>query len=78
MCDSLQPHGIAAHQASLSFTISQSLLKHMSLEYVMLSHPLLPSSPLAFNLSQVFSIELSLHQMAEALVASVLPMNIQD
>ena len=42
----------AAQQASLSFTISQSLLKLMSIESVMPSHPLSsPSSP-AFNLSQ--------------------------
>ena len=42
----------AAHQASLSFTISQSLLKLMSTESVMPSHPLLPPSPPAFTLSQ--------------------------
>ena len=42
----------AAHQASLS-TISRSSLKLMSIELVMPSnHPLLSSSPLAFNLSQ--------------------------
>ena len=47
----------AAHQASLSFTIPQSLLKLMSIESVVSdaiqpSHPLLfPSLP-AFNLSQ--------------------------
>ena len=42
-------------QASLSFTVSQSLLRFMSTESVMLSqpsHPPLPSSPFAFNLSQ--------------------------
>ena len=46
--------GSAAHQASLSFTISQSLLRFMSIELVMpnsSSHPL-PPSPLDFNLSQ--------------------------
>ena len=46
----------AAHQASLSFTISQSLLKLMSIESVMSSnhliHPLSPLSPPALNLSQ--------------------------
>ena len=55
-----------ARQASLSFTISWSLLKLMFLESVMpfnnlvFCHPLLP---LAFNLSQrqVFSDELALH-----------------
>ena len=33
-----------AHQATVSFTVSQGLLKFMSIESVMLSHPLLPSS----------------------------------
>ena len=45
----------AAHQASLSITISRSLLKFMSTESVMLSNhliPLLSPSPPAFNLSQ--------------------------
>ena len=36
----------AAHQASLSFTISQSLLKLMSVESVMLSNHLILYSPL--------------------------------
>ena len=45
----------AARQASLSFTISQSLLKLMSIESVMPSNHLVlcyPPSPLALNLSQ--------------------------
>ena len=44
----------AACQASLSFTISQSLLKLMSVEFdaIQLSHPLSSPSPSAFNLSQ--------------------------
>ena len=45
----------AAHQASLSFTISQNLLKLTSIESVdaiQSSHLLLSPSPLAFNLSQ--------------------------
>ena len=44
----------ASRQASLSFTISQSLLKLMSIESVMPSNHiiLLPTSPLAVNLSQ--------------------------
>ena len=44
----------AAHQASLSFTISRSLLKLMSIESVMpSSHLILLSlSPPAFSLSQ--------------------------
>ena len=41
----------AAHQATVSFTVSQGLLRFMSIESVMLSHPLPPSS-FAFNLSQ--------------------------
>ena len=45
----------AARQASLSFTNSQSLLKLMSIELVMLSNPsqpLPPSFPFAVDLSQ--------------------------
>ena len=46
----------AAHQAFLSITNSQSLLKLMSIELVMdgiqPSHPLSSPSPPAFNLSQ--------------------------
>ena len=45
----------AALQASMSFTISQSLLKLMSIESMMLSnpsHPLSPPFPLALGLSQ--------------------------
>ena len=45
----------AACQASVSFTISQSLLKLMSIESVMpiqLSQPLLSPSPPALTLSQ--------------------------
>ena len=44
----------AARQASLSFPISQSLLKFMFIKLVMLSNYLIlsPSSPFAFNLSQ--------------------------
>ena len=41
----------AAHQAFLSFTISWSLLRFMSVESMMLSHPL-PLSSFAFNFSQ--------------------------
>ena len=63
----------AAHQASLSFTNSQSLLKLMSTELVMLSspsHPLPPSFPFAINLSQhqgLFQRVSSLHEMAKVL-----------
>ena len=41
----------AAHQAFLSFTISQSLLKLMSFELVMSSNHLIPWSPLLLLLS---------------------------
>ena len=55
----------AAHQASLSFTISQSLLKLMSIESVMLSNHLLLCSPLLllpsiFPSIKVFSNESAL------------------
>ena len=51
----------AAHQAPLSFTISWSLLRLMSIESVMPSHPLSPPSlPSVFLSIRVFSNELSL------------------
>ena len=65
MSDSLQPHPVP-HQAHLSFTISWSLLKFMSIEWVMLSnhfilcHPLL-LLPSDFPSIIVFSNELTLH-----------------
>ena len=55
----------AAHQASLSFTIPQSLLKLMSIEsvspsnHLILCHPLL--LPSVFPSIRVFSSELALH-----------------
>ena len=58
----------AAHQASLSFTISRSLLKLMSIESVMPSsylifcHPLL-LRPSIFPSIRIFSNELALHIM---------------
>ena len=76
----------AAHQASLSFTISQSLLKLMSIELVMPpNHPnlccpllLLPSM---FPSIRVFSNESVLLSGGQSIGASastsVLPMNIQ-
>ena len=45
MSESLQPHGTAAHQASLSFTIYWSLLKLMSIELVMPSKHLILCHP---------------------------------
>ena len=83
MSDSLQPHGPAAPQASLSFTTCQSLLKIMSIESVMLSnhlilcHPLLLSS--IFLRIRVLSNQSALHIRCQSIraSASVLPMNIQ-
>ena len=46
MSDSLGPHGLAARQASLSITNSQSLLKLMSFESVMPSNHLILCRPL--------------------------------
>ena len=57
----------AAHQASLSFTISHSLLKLMSIESVMppnhliLCHPLLLPLPSVFPSIRVFFNESALH-----------------
>ena len=51
-----------ARQASLSITNSQSLLKLMSIESVMPSHPQSSPSPSIFNLSQHSS-----HQVAKVL-----------
>ena len=63
----------AACQASLSFTISRSLLKLMSIwvsDAIQPSHPLLAPSPPAFNLSQcqgLFPYVSSSHQVAQLL-----------
>ena len=65
MSDSLQPPVTAAPQASLSFTISQNLLKLMSIELVKSSkHLILCFSlflPSTFPSIRVFSSELALH-----------------
>ncbi|CAI9180911.1 unnamed protein product [Rangifer tarandus platyrhynchus] len=54
-----------AHQASLSFTISQNLFKYMSTESVMASNHLILCCPLLlpsiFPNIRVFSNELALH-----------------
>ena len=65
MSDSVIPW-TAAHQASLSFTISWSLFKLMSIELVMASNHLIPCRPLLlppsiFPSIRVFSNELVLH-----------------
>ena len=57
-----------ACQVSLLFTDSQSLLKLMSIELIILSHPLLPPSPPALNFPQhqgLFQRVSSLHQVAK-------------
>ena len=62
MSSSLRPHGLAAHQASLSITNSQSILKVMPVESVMqsnhliLCHPIL-LPPSIFPSIRVFSNE---------------------
>ena len=60
----------AARQASLSFTISQSLFKLMSIKSMMLSNHLILFHPFAFNLPQhlgLFQWVVSLHQVAKVL-----------
>ena len=49
MSDSLRPHGLQ-HQASLSITNSQSLLKLMSIAFVMPSNNLILCYPFSFHL----------------------------
>ena len=72
----------AAHQASLSFTISWSLLKLMSIELIMPSNHLILCHPLLF-LPLVFSFPMSWlfssggPSLGVSASASVLPMNIQ-
>ena len=84
MSHSLQPHGLG-HQASLSFTISQSLLKLMFVELMMLSNHLILCHPLllppqsfptsgSFPVSQFFALG---GQLGASASASVLPKNIQ-
>ena len=74
----------AACKASLSFTISQSFIRLMSVEDVMPSHPLSSPSPATFNLSQHQGLSQwvsSLHQAAKVLefqLQQVFPVNIQD
>ena len=65
MSDSLRPHEIAAHQASLSITISRSSFRLTSIESVMpsshliLSHPLLLLPPIPPSI-RVYSNESTL------------------
>ena len=60
---SLQPHG-PTHQGSLSFTISQSLLKLMSIESVMASNHLVLCLPLLLLPSIFPSIRVSSNESA--------------
>ena len=87
MSDSLQSHGLAACQASLSITNSQSLPKLMAIESVMPSNHLILCCPLLLLPSispsiRVFSNESVLHIRSQSIgasaSASVLPVNIQD
>ena len=63
--DSLQPHVLQQHQASLSITNSPNLLKLMSIELVTPSNHLILCHPLLLHLNlsqhQVFSNESALH-----------------
>ena len=54
--DSFQPHGLQHHQAYLSVTISQSLLKLMSIASVMSSNHHIPCHPLLLPPSIFLSI----------------------
>ena len=65
-CLTLQPQGTAAHQAPLSITNSQSLLKFMSVESVMPSNHLILCHPFflppsIFPSTRIFSDESALH-----------------
>ena len=86
-CSTLcNPMETAAHQASLSFTISWSLCKFMSIEPVMLSNHLILCCPLLllpsiFPSIRVFSPVSRLFvsgRKSTGATVSVLPMNIQD
>ena len=68
----------AAYQAFLSFTISQTLLKVMSIELVMPSNHLILCCPLLLLPSIFYSIRVfSTGGQSIGASASVLPMNIQ-
>ena len=90
MSDSLWPPWTAAHQASLSITNSQSLLRLMSFKSVMPSNHLILWHPLLLLPSVIPSIRLFSNKSAlcfghfggqsigVSALASVLPINIQD
>ena len=86
MSDTLRPPWTAARQTSLSFTISQNLLRLMSIESMMLSNHLILCCPFLllpsiFPSIRVFSNESALLIRWPSIQASpsvsVLPMNIQ-
>ena len=60
LCPTLQPHAVtAARQASLSFTVSWSLLRFvMSIKSVMLSNHLILGYPLLLSPSLILSLKL--------------------
>ena len=87
VCDSLLPPWTAAHQACLSFTISQSLLRLKSIELVMPSNHFIPCHPLSSCpqsfpasgsclMSQLFAS--GGQSIRASASASVLPMTIQN
>ena len=87
MFDSLQHPWTAAHQASLSITNSWSLLKLMSIEWVMPSNHLILCRPLlllpsifpasgSFQMSQLFTS--GGQSIGVSASTAVLPMNTQD
>ena len=61
----------AAHQPSLCFTISQSLLKFMSIEWMMLSNHLILCRPLLLCLQSFLAWVGSSHQVAKVLERQV-------
>ena len=65
LCPTLCTPWTAAHQASMSFTISRSLPKFMSIESVMLSSLLIPCRPLLLLPSAVPSIRETCHKANE-------------
>ena len=85
--DSLRPHGLQLPQASLSFIVSWSLLKFMSIELVMppkhliLCHPLLflpQSFPASGSFLMSWLFTLPGQSIGASASGSVLPMNIHS
>ena len=82
-CPTLRDPMTAAHQVSLSLTISRSLPKFMSIDLVMPSNHLILCRPLqSFWATESFPMSLFLTSGGQSIgvssSASVLPMNIQD